>query len=89
MLWAFDAFNKNYFLKLTGPRTARTGKAFNVTVTNGRTGILVAGASVGGVLSDANGIAAITSKEFLGVLSLKAERDDAIRSNRLDVLVLP
>jgi len=84
VLWAFDAFNKAHFLKLTGPSTATAGVPFQVTVTDGSTGVVISGASVGGVLTDSNGQATLT---LTSTTKLKASKSDSIRSNSLSVVV--
>lgn len=89
VLWAFDAFNKQHFLKLDGPTTARVNVPINFIVTDGATGSPIQGATVGSSgVSDANG-----KVEFVfqarGIRSLKAERNDSIRSNGVTILVGP
>jgi hypothetical protein len=82
------------FLKLTGPGIARAGRPITVTVTQGQTGKPIEGATVGpvdnaaGATTDANGQARVTFQHS-GLKGLKAELPDAIRSNRLGVLVRP
>lgn len=87
VLWAFDAFNKNAFLKVE-PRaiTAKKGQTKTVTVTDGSTGTAVQGAVIDGVTTDANGKAVLTFPKR-GVFTYKATKADAIRSNALVVLV--
>ncbi|KAF8808424.1 hypothetical protein BYT27DRAFT_7137375 [Phlegmacium glaucopus] len=87
ILFAFDAFNKAHFLKLTGPHTARVGHAVILTVTDGQNGGAVAGAVVDGNVSDANGHVSVTFTK-LGPSEVKAEKSDSIRSNRLIILVI-
>lgn len=88
VLRAFDAFNKNAFLKVE-PRaiTTRKGQTKTVTVTNGLTGAPAPGASINGVITDATGKATLTFPKS-GVFTYKATRSDAIRSNALLVVVL-
>ena len=86
VLWAFDAFNKKYFLELSGPNVAKKGKAFDVQVVDGTSGAPVQGATVGGTATNATGFASIAPNK-VGVLNLKAEAPDSIRSNRLTVVV--
>lgn len=94
VLFAFDAFNKQHFLKLTGPHVARTGQPISVTVTDGQNGQPIPGATVGpinntaSVTTDASGRADVTFQNQ-GLKGLKAERTDSIRSNALRVLVRP
>jgi hypothetical protein len=61
VLWAFDAFNKKYFLRISGPSTATLGKPFKVTVTDGTTGIPIEGATVGLVHTDRDGTTPVGS----------------------------
>lgn len=92
VLFAFDAFNKQHFLKLTGPNTATTGQPITVTVTDGQNGQPIQGATVGPInntettTTNANGRARVTFRTP-GVKRLKAERSDSIRSNALRVVV--
>ena len=88
VLWAHSDFATSQSLRLSGPTTARTGEAFGVTVTNGPGGVPQAGASVGGALTGADGVAGL-SFAAPGVYRLKAERADSIRSNALSVCVDP
>jgi hypothetical protein len=87
ILFAFNAFNANFFLKLTGPATAHHGVPVTLTVTDGQTGNPVAGATVDGVTTDASGHATVTFAH-IGAQHLKATKADAIRSNQLTVLVI-
>lgn len=94
VLFAFDAFNKQHFLKLTGPPIARTGQPATVTVTDGQNGQPISGATVGPInntttaTTDASGTAQVTFHNR-GLKRLKAERADSIRSNALNILVRP
>ena len=95
ILFAFDAFNANAFLKLTGPATATPNRPAFFTVTDGQTGKPVAGATlavkgpgapaVG--TSDSNGQVSVTF-QLLSVVQVKATRPGSIRSNQLTVLVV-
>ena len=87
VLWAFDAFNKNAFLKVE-PRAIRVkkGQSKTVTVTDGKSGTPAQGALIDGVTTDANGKAVLTFPKG-GVFSYKATKADAIRSNALAVIV--
>ncbi len=66
MLWAFNAFNAEHFLKLAGSHIATTRQPITVKVTDGQTGEPIAGALVGpvnnteGVTTKSNGEAMIT-----------------------------
>ncbi|TFL03488.1 hypothetical protein BDV98DRAFT_504375 [Pterulicium gracile] len=85
-MWAFDAFSKSSFLKLSGPKTAVAGKAVTLTVKDGSTGNAVAGATVHGQISDANGqVSVVFGKK--GVVTVKAEKADSVRSNAVALLV--
>ncbi|KZT35126.1 hypothetical protein SISSUDRAFT_1035782 [Sistotremastrum suecicum HHB10207 ss-3] len=86
VLFAFDAFNKSFFLKASGPPVAKVGKAVVVTVIDGTSGVAIEGASIGGELTDANGHASITFSSK-GLKKLKATRSDSIRSNAVEILV--
>jgi hypothetical protein len=86
VLFAYDFFSKVHLLKLTGPGSANTGEAVRVTVTDGQNGSPVAGASVGGQVTGADG-AATLSFAGTGVHPLKAESPDSVRSNTLAVCV--
>jgi hypothetical protein len=86
VLWAFDAFNKVYFLKLTGPTNARLHHPITVTVVDGSTRTPVAGATVDGVTTGADGTASLTFTHR-GAFRLKADKSDSLRSNELVVEV--
>jgi hypothetical protein len=88
VLWAYDAFSKAQALNLTGPASARTGQSFAVRATNGATGAPLAGASVGGQLTGADGRATLSFAKA-GVYRLKATRADSVRSPQLTVCVDP
>ena len=87
ILFAFNAFNANFFLKLEGPSTAHRGVPVVLTVTDGQTGKPVPGATVDGSTTDASGHVSVTFPHF-GVQELKATKADAIRSNQLSILVI-
>ena len=87
VLWAFDAFGKDFFLALDGPKTARKGEPVTVTVTDGMTSEPLAGAMIEDQTTDEQGEATLTFTSS-GVKKLKAERDDAIRSNAIYILVI-
>ncbi|CAE6480634.1 hypothetical protein ACGC1H_003516 [Rhizoctonia solani] len=88
ILWAFDAFNKTYFLKLDGPTTAKVGVPIQVLVTDGSTGVRISGATIAGYpsSSDNNGNLMLTFTSA-GKKKLKAQRSDSLRSNALTVQV--
>ncbi|MCW3033329.1 MAG: hypothetical protein JWM60_1674 [Solirubrobacterales bacterium] len=93
VLWAYNYFNLHHLLSLTGPSVATVGKPFTVRVTDGSTGDPMAGAQVvemvgtaampvPGATTDASGNATVTVARG-GVLTLKAQRADSVRSNAL------
>jgi len=86
VLFAFDAFAKSHILRLTGPAFALVGQTITVNVTDGDTGLPLAGATVDGALTDSDGNASITF-DRVGLKRLKAEKADSIRSNALYVFV--
>jgi len=89
ILFAFDAFNAEFFLKLTGPEIVLVGETVIYNVTDGRTGKPVAGADVDGFTTDSKGNAIVTfTKEEAGVVVLKAFKPGSIRSNELVVFVI-
>jgi len=89
ILFAFDAFDKAHFLKLTGPDTAHVGTPVILTVTDGQNNNSpVAGADVNGDISDANGHVSVTFTK-VGPTQVKAEKSDSTRSNALSIKVLP
>jgi hypothetical protein len=87
VLFAFDAFNANAFLKLTGPVTAHVNKPVVLTVKDGQTGDPVAGATVVGQTTDASGHVSVTFTHP-GLEKLKATKTGAIRSNQINVIVV-
>jgi hypothetical protein len=86
VLFAYDFFSKTHLLKLAGPGSANTGEAVRVTVTDGQNATPVAGASVGGQVTGADGGATLTFTTT-GVHPLKAESPDSVRSNTVAVCV--
>ncbi|KAF8334508.1 hypothetical protein F5887DRAFT_836085, partial [Amanita rubescens] len=87
VLFAFDAFNKVNFLKLTGPGYVHVGHPVILTVTDGQNGSPVAGAEVNGQTSDANGHVSVTFKSP-GTQKVKAEKSDSVRSAALTIEVV-
>ena len=88
VLWALIPFSTDRALKLEGPATATTGQSVAVRVSNGQTGAGEAGAQVGGALTGPDGSAVLTFGEP-GVYRLKAEKQNAVRSNSLVLCVDP
>ncbi|KAJ7051790.1 hypothetical protein C8F01DRAFT_922368, partial [Mycena amicta] len=88
VLWAFDAFNAAHFLKLKGPKTARKGVPTRFTVTDGSTGLPVAGVAldVSGATTGADGKVLVTFGKP-GLHGLKATLEGSIRSNQVEVQV--
>jgi hypothetical protein len=94
VLWAYGAASKKYVLRLSGPaHAAVVGEPVAVTVRDGRIrpatgadGGPVAGAVVGGALTDTHGVARL-SFATPGLRVLKAEHADGIRSNALALCV--
>lgn len=90
VLWAFDAFNKNFFLSVSpASRTLRVGESTTFSVIDGMFGGPVNGASFGGQLSNASGNVAFTvpAGTAPGVYRYKATRFDSIRSNAVIITV--
>ena len=88
MLWAYNAFNLEHFLKVSPAEvTVKKGKSETVTVVDGTTGTPVQGASIDGVTTDANGNAVLTF-EKVGIFEFKATAADSLRSNKLVVIVV-
>lgn len=98
VLWAYNYFNLEHRLKLTGPAVAATGAPFTVKVTDGGTGAPVAGMTIGemsaGVTSALPGTAttnaageATVTLTRAGSPVLKAQGAGAVRSNGLPICV--
>lgn len=88
ILYAFDGFAKAHILKLSGPFTARKNHPVIFTVIDGSTGAPVAGADVDGQTSGIDGKVSVTFAK-VGVNGVKAQKDDSIRSNQVNVVVVP
>ena len=86
VLFGYDFFSKTHLLRLAGPPRAAVGQAVQLAVTDGQTGAPLDGAAVGGALSDAAGHASVTVTGP-GLVSLKAERADSLRSNAVKICV--
>jgi hypothetical protein len=74
-------------LKLTGPATARPGETAAVKVIDQGNGLPVAGATVDGRTTGADGSATVGPYDARGNHDLKATRAHAIRSNRVRICV--
>ncbi|MFB9432622.1 DUF4430 domain-containing protein [Streptoalloteichus tenebrarius] len=85
VLWAYDGYDKP-LLELDGPTSGTVGKPVTLKVIDGRNGQPVAGATVGGATTDANGNATITPSQA-GRACFKAEKTGTIRSDRHCVTV--
>jgi len=90
VLFAHSSFSQSKVLRLSGPTTATTGQ--NVTVRaeefDGFNGSPAPGARVLGATTGADGSATLSFAQE-GVYRLKAERDDAVRSNAIVLCVDP
>jgi len=78
-------------LRLTGPRTAVTGRAFNVTVTvinDAGNAVPFQGAMVGGQTTNAQGIASVTLTTIgLQRLNATTTTPRTVKSNTLEILI--
>ncbi|GAB7329384.1 hypothetical protein MBLNU13_g01169t1 [Cladosporium sp. NU13] len=84
-LWAFDAFSKSYFLKLSSDyAVVKPGDTVSLTSfeVDGNGGVAnpISGASFPGQTSDTNGNVTFTAPSTPGFYQYKAERSSAIRS---------
>jgi hypothetical protein len=86
VLFAFDYFSKLHLLKLSGPGKVATGAAVTVEVVDGQDDSAIADASVAGATTGLDGSATL-SFDSTGVMTLKAERADSVRSNALKICV--
>ena len=87
ILWAYDAFNKNNFLKVDPPTAqVAVGGSATFTVIDGMSGRPVGGATFNGAVSDSNGVVQLTFPSA-GTFRYKAERSDSIRSNGVIITV--
>mgnify|MGYP001095577648 CR=1 FL=1 len=87
-LWAFDAFSKTGALALSAPETAIVDEPVVVRATAVADGAPVAGATVRGVATGADGRATLTFAEP-GVYTLKADKPDMVRSRPAQLCVDP
>jgi hypothetical protein len=74
-------------LELAGPVLARPGQAVALKVTEAGTHAAVAGATVGGKATGADGTAVVGPLNARGIADFKATKTGAIRSNRVRVCV--
>ena len=94
VLWAYTprqldtgAIHNTPFLKLTPVTvTVRKGKAFTVTVIDGKGGSKIQGASVSGVKTDLKGRATLSFSKP-GFNQFKAYKTGTVRSNLISVTV--
>jgi hypothetical protein len=86
LLFALGDIYAEPLLKLAGPAAASVSAPVAVTVTDGKDGSPVAGASVGGAVTGVDGKATLALASP-GLVRLKATKPGAIRSNALAVCV--
>jgi hypothetical protein len=86
VLFAF-ADGTETLLALSGPSSAKPGEAVTLKVTDAGSGAAVAGATVGGSVSAADGTVTVGPFSTRGDHDLKATKDKSIRSNRVRVCV--
>jgi hypothetical protein len=98
VLWAYNYFNLEHRLSLSGPPSAASGAPFTVHVVDGGTGVPQAGAAIGEVIggvsttipgsatTDSAGNATI-ALAHTGTVTLKASAEGAVRSNGLPICV--
>jgi hypothetical protein len=100
VLWAYNYLNLKHLLSLSGPTAATAGTPFTLHVVDGQTGEPIAGAAigelVGGVTTPLPGNPTTSSSGAVtvtlanpGAVTLKATREDSVRSNGLAVNVEP
>jgi hypothetical protein len=98
VLWAYNYFNLPHLLSLSGPTSVNVGTPFTVHVADGKTGESLAGATIGELIAgitktsatspttNASGNATVTISRA-GELTLKATRNESVRSNGLALCV--
>jgi hypothetical protein len=95
ILWAYDAFNKPYFLKLdASANLVKVNKPLTFTVTDGLSEVALSDAQVATLDGKTKGTTDTSGKVTLtftkpGLVTLKATRSDSIRSNAWVVVVAP
>jgi hypothetical protein len=98
VLWAYNYFNLKHLLNLKGPATITTGTPFTVHVTDGQTGEVISGASIGQLVDGVTGVGASSSTTDpagnatvtltqAGTVTLKATQSESVRSNGLIMCV--
>ena len=90
ILWAFDAFNANAFLRVNVPQSPvvlTPGQTTSFTVYDGQAGSPFAGASFNGQTSGSDGVVSFTAPTVPGVYRYKAMANSTIRSNAVVVEV--
>ena len=90
VLFAHSNFSQSKVLRLSGPTTATTGQSVTVHVEefDGSKGTPAGGARVLGATTGSDGSATLSFAQE-GIYRLKAERDDAVRSNAVVLCVDP
>jgi hypothetical protein len=88
VLWTFDAFNKVGGLKLAAPGGTRPGVPIVARATDIASGAGVAGVTVGSSATDGNGNATLSFAKP-GVYTLKADKNDRVRSRAVRICVDP
>jgi hypothetical protein len=88
VLWSFDAFNKQYVLRLRGPAEARTGEDVTVLVSDTKDNQPISGATVGGTTTGPDGVARLRFDQP-GIYRLKADRSDSVRSRAIVLCIDP
>ena len=87
ILFAYDYFSKELLLRLRGPRRVREGRVFRMRVTDGPTGDPVRGARVLNRRTNARGYVRLRVVGP-GVLLVKAEHPNGVRSNGIPLRVV-
>lgn len=91
-LWAFDAFNVNFFLKVEPEyQVVSAGMTSSVTVNvkDGMSGQVVRGATINGASTNSNGDATFAVPTVPGCYQYKATYPSSIRSNTFYLTVMP
>lgn len=89
-LWAFDAFSKDHFLKVTPDYAVAEAGSGSVTVTtiDGEYGGVISGVSIAGQMSDNYGHVSILIPSEPGCYQFKATKSGSIRSNAFYLTVV-